>query len=511
MRKAFTNEPFTDFSVAENAAAFRPRLNGCGRLGETYPLVIGGKKITTDDTRLDQPGLPQRGHRPGEQGHAGAGGPGRPRRSRAFQTWSRVPYAERARYLFRGPIDSPAQTRVQRPLLTLEAGKTWIEADVETAEVIDFLEYYGREMLRLGPPHPTTSDPNHETEMHYIPLGVGVVIPPWNFPLAIMAGMSAAAFVTGNTVVLKPASATPVMAAWIVDLFNEELHLPPGVFNFVPGSGSAVGDVLVDHPLTRFIAFTGSKEIGIRVFQRAAAVQPGQKWLKRTVLEMGGKDAILVDETADLDEAAAGIVSAAFGYSGQKCSACSRAVVVESVYERCWKVIARTQKLDVRAVRPRRPGWARLSMTALAKHLEYIEIGKEEGRLVVGGQALPNESGGYFSSRRSSRTHRAGCAAWRRRKSSARCFERHQGARLRGWAGDCEQHRVRADGRRFISMRRDRLERADGVPLRQPVASTASAAGALVGVQPFGGFNMSGTDSKAGGPDYLSCSCRRRS
>ncbi len=506
MRKAFTNEPFTDFSVAENAAAFRAALERVrGRLGETYPLVIGGEKITTDDTfDSTNPACPSE-----VIGRVSKATPELADRAvraaaEAFQTWSRVPYAERARYLFHAARLIRQRKHEFNALLTLEAGKTWIEADVETAEVIDFLEYYGREMLRLGPPHPTTSDPNHETEMHYIPLGVGVVIPPWNFPLAIMAGMSAAAFVTGNTVVLKPASATPVMAAWIVDLFNEELHLPPGVFNFVPGSGSAVGDVLVDHPLTRFIAFTGSKEIGIRVFQRAAAVQPGQKWLKRTVLEMGGKDAILVDETADLDEAAAGIVSAAFGYSGQKCSACSRAVVVESVYDALLeKVIARTQKLDVRDPQfgPGVEMGPVIDDRALAKHLEYIEIGKEEGRLVVGGQALPNESGGYFLQP----TVFADIAPDARLAQEeifgpvlsvikARDFE--DGLAI---ANNTEYGLTGA----VYSMRRDRLERARTEFHCGNLYFNRKCSGALVGVQPFGGFNMSGTDSKAGGPDYL--------
>ena len=217
--------------------------------------------------------------------------------------------------------------------MVLEVGKPWAEADADTAEAIDFLEFYGREMLRLGRPQPTVASPDREAELAYIPLGVGIVIPPWNFPAAIMTGMTAAAIVTGNTVVLKPASSSPVIAAWLVELFNDELHLPPGVLNFLPGPGGAIGDALVDHPQTRFIAFTGSKEVGLRIFQQAAQVQPGQKWLKRTILEMGGKDAILVDETADLDEAADGIVRSAFGFSGQKCSACSRAIAVDEIYD----------------------------------------------------------------------------------------------------------------------------------------------------------------------------------
>ena len=236
-------------------------------------------------------------------------------------------------------------------------------------------------------------------ELFYVPLGVGIVIPPWNFPNAILTGLTSATIVAGNTAVVKPASVTPVIGAWIARLFNDELHLPPGVFNFVPGRGGVVGDTLVEHPKTRFIVFTGSKEIGLRIFERAAKTQPGQPWLKRTILEMGGKDAIFVDETADLDAAAAGIVAAAFGYQGQKCSACSRAIIVADVYDALLaKIVERTKTIQVGdpAEGPHVGMGPVIERAALAKHLEYIVAGKAEGRLAFGGQAIPAATGGYF-------------------------------------------------------------------------------------------------------------------
>ncbi len=506
MKKPFTNEPLTDFTVPENVAAFRASLEKVrANLGRTYPLIIGGEKIYTDDTfasvnpanpaeiigRVSKatPELADRAVRAAAE---------------AFEAWRRVPAVERARYLF-----SAAKLMRQRKhefsaLMVLEAGKTWAEADADTAEAIDFMEFYGREMLRLCCPLPTLPEPNHETELHYIPLGVGIVIPPWNFPCAIMTGMTTATIVSGNTAVLKPASATPVIAAWLAELLNDELYLPPGVLNFVPGPGSAVGDVLVDHPLTRFIAFTGSKEVGLRIFQRAAVVHPGQKWLKRTILEMGGKDAILVDETADLDDAAAGIVAAAFGYQGQKCSACSRAILVEPIYDALLaKIVERTERLrvDDPALGPEVDMGPVIDDKALAKHLEYIEVGKQEGRLVTGGKAISTPSGGYFLQP----------TIFAEIPPHARLAQEEIFGPVLSVikARDFEEGLAIANNTEYgltgsvYSMRRDRLARAREEFHCGNLYLNRKCTHALVGVHPFGGFNMSGTDSKAGGSDYL--------
>ena len=506
MKKPYANEPFTDFSLPQNVQAFRAGLDQVrAQLGRTYPLIIGGEKIFTDEVIVSRnPAEPTQVIGRVSQATPELADRAVREAARAFDHWRRIPPAERARYLFSAARIMRERRHRFSAMLVLEAGKTWVEADVDTAEAIDFLEFYGREMLRLGKPHPTHPEPNHETELHYIPLGVGVVIPPWNFPNAIVTGMTSATIVTGNTAVLKPASATPVMAAWLAELFVDELHLPAGVLNYLPGPGGAVGDVLVDHPLTRFVAFTGSKEVGIRIHQRAAAVQPGQKWLKRTILEMGGKDAILVDETADLDEAAAGIVSAAFGYSGQKCSACSRAIIVDAVYDELLaKIVERTNKLNVGdpASGPGIDLGPVIDEKALTKHLEYIGIGKSEGRVVAGGEALPTPAGGYYlqptviadvapNARLAQEEVFGPVLAVIRAKDFVEGLEIANNTEY-GLTGS------------LYSMRRDRLECVRGEFHVGNLYLNRKCTGALVGVHPFGGFNMSGTDSKAGGPDYL--------
>lgn len=506
MKKAFTNEPLTDFSRPENVAAFRAALAQVrSGLGRTYPLIIGGEKIFTEETFVStNPASPSE-----IIGRVSKATPELADRAvraaaEAFERWRRVPATERARYLFSAAKIMRQRKHEFSALMVLEAGKTWVEADADTAEAIDFMEFYGREMLRLCCPLPTLPEPAHETELRYIPLGVGVVIPPWNFPCAIMTGMTTATIVSGNAAVLKPASATPVIAAWLAELLVDELHLPAGVLNFVPGPGGAVGDVLVDHPLTRFIAFTGSKEIGLRINQRAAAVHPGQKWLKRAILEMGGKDAILVDETADLDEAAAGIVSAAFGFQGQKCSACSRAIIVESVYDAVLaRIIERTAALKVGdpALGPEVDMGPVIDAAALAKHLEYIEIGKTEGRLVAGGEAIPNRAGGFFLQP----------TVFAEVAPDARLAQEEIFGPVLAVikARDFEDGLAIANNTEYgltgsiYSMRRDRLERAREEFHCGNLYLNRKCTHALVGVHPFGGFNMSGTDSKAGGSDYL--------
>ena len=506
MKYPFTNEPPTDFGRPENVTAFREALSRVrAGLGRTYPLVIGGEEIFTPETFTST-----NPSRPAEViGTVAKATPELARRAveaaaQAFEGWRRVPYDERARYLFGAARLMRARRHEFSALMVLEAGKSWIEADYDTAEAIDFMEFYGREMLRLGPPQPTVPAADREAELSYIPLGVSVVIPPWNFPNAILTGLTTASIVSGNAAVLKPASATPVIAAWLADLFNRELHLPPGVLNFLPGPGGAIGDALVDHPKTRLVVFTGSKEVGLRIFQRAAAVAPGQTWLKRTILEMGGKDAILVDETADLEAAAAGIVASAFGYQGQKCSACSRAVIVGDVYDELLaRITARAQTICVGdpSEGPHVGMGPVIDAGALAKHLEYIAAGHAEGRLVAGGAALPSAAGGYFLPP----TIFAGVAPDARIAREeifgpvlavikARDFD--DGLAI---VNDTEYGLTGS----IYSRRRDRLERARREFHVGNLYINRKCTGALVGVEPFGGFNMSGTDSKAGGSDYL--------
>jgi 1-pyrroline-5-carboxylate dehydrogenase len=382
--------------------------------------------------------------------------------------------------------------------------KSWVEADADVAELIDFAEYYAREALRLGSPQPVVEYPGERGEMLYIPLGVGAVIPPWNFPGAIMGGMAMAAIVTGNTVVLKPAHTATIIAARFVELLVDDLGLPAGVLNFVPGPGAVIGDTIVDDPRTRFIAFTGSKEIGIRIYERAAKVHPGQIWLKRTILEMGGKDSIVVDETADVESAAQGIVAAAFGFQGQKCSACSRAIIVDDVYDAVLeKVIAGAARLTQGDPSDRTNFMgAVIDEKAFRKISEYIDIGRKEGRLVLGGDvADPDVSGGYYipptifadikpDSRLSQEEVFGPVLAFIRARDFEHAMEIANNTEF-GLTGS------------LYSAERERLDRATDDFHVGNLYLNRKCTGALVGVHPFGGFNMSGTDSKAGGPDYL--------
>src|SRR5215218_597350 len=345
----FRNEPFTDFSKEENARAFREALERVrSELGREYPLVIGGERVETGDIleslnparRTEVVG---RFHKATKELAAQAV----EKANEVFRTWSRTLPQQRADLLFRVASLLRERKHYFSAWMVHEVAKTWPEADGDTAEAIDFCEFYAREMLRYASEQPLVALEGEDNHLTYIPLGVGVVIPPWNFPLAIMAGMTVASVVTGNAVVLKPSSDAPAIAYKFFELL-EEAGMPPGVVNFIVGAGSQVGDVIVDHPLTRYVAFTGSKEIGLRINERAAKHQEGQLWIKRVVAEMGGKDAIVVDSDVDYDEVAAGVVASAFGFQGQKCSACSRAIIVGDAYEPVLqRVIERTAQLKV--------------------------------------------------------------------------------------------------------------------------------------------------------------------
>jgi len=496
-------EPYVDFSQPAPREKMLAALKSVeSQLGRSYPLRIGGKKVETGKTfdSINPGNFKQvvgrvaKGTREHAEQALNAA-------QEAFQTWSRVAPEVRARYLVRAAAIMRRRIYEFSAWMCYEENKPWIEAYGDTAEAIDFLEFYGREMVRLGGPHPTTIYPGEENEVRYIPLGVGVVIPPWNFPLAICVGMTAASIVTGNTVVLKPASASPVIAAKFVELM-EEVMLPPGVLNFVPGSGGEIGDPLVLHPRTRFIAFTGSREVGVELFQKAAKIAPGQIWLKRTILEMGGKDGIVVDETADVDAAAEGVVSATFGFQGQKCSACSRLIVHQDVHDRLMeKVVERARKLTVGNV----VGAENFNMGAVideAAHRkinEYIAIGRKEGSAALADGRTPE--GGYFIPP----TIFTGIAP-NARLAQEEIFgpvlaviKGRDFNELLEIANNTEYGLTGA----LYSSDRTRLERARHEFHVGNLYLNRKCTGALVDVHPFGGFNMSGTDSKAGGRDYL--------
>jgi 1-pyrroline-5-carboxylate dehydrogenase len=385
--------------------------------------------------------------------------------------------------------------------MVYEVGKNWAEADADIAETIDFAEFYAREALRLAKSQTPVQLPGEHDTLSYIPLGVGAVIPPWNFPCAIMAGMTMAAIVTGNTVVLKPSHDSPAIAAKFFEVL-QEVGIPDGVVNFCPGSGSSFGAGLVEHPLMRFIAFTGSKEVGLDINLRAATPRPGQKWIKRTVLEMGGKDSIIVDSDADLDAAVEGVAQAAFGFSGQKCSACSRAIVDENIYDVfIQRLRDRVAQITVGDPVTNPPMGPVVSDKAYKSILQYIEVGKKEGRVINGGGPAKEAGDGYFI-----QPTVIADVAPNARIAQEEIFgpvlaiikSRNYDDALQ-IANNTEFGLTGA----VYSTSREKLERARNEFHVGNLYFNRKCTGAMVGAHPFGGFNMSGTDSKAGGPDYL--------
>ncbi len=498
MPTEFSNEPLTDFRKEDNATAMRAALERVrSQLGQEYPLIIDGERINTEG-KIETNNPANRTQVIGKFQKAT-----KELASRAvetayetFHTWRNTPAEERAQLLFR-----VAELIRERKHEMSAWMKSWPEADGDTAEAIDFLEFYGREMLRYAAPHPLTKMPGEDNHLEYIPLGVGAVIPPWNFPLAIMAGMTAAAIVTGNTVVLKPSSDAPTIAYKFFELL-EEAGLPPGVVNFMTGSGAEVGDVVVDHPKTRFIAFTGSKEVGLRINERAAKTPPDQLWIKRVVAEMGGKDAIIVADDANLDEAAAGVVQSAFGFQGQKCSACSRAIIDARVYDpMIEKIAALTAKIKVGD--PTDKGTtmsAVINDKAFTSINGYVEKGKAEGGRVVAGGGADGEKG-FFIEPTVIADVKAGATIEQ---------EEIFGPVLAVIKADDYDDALRiANDTQFgltgavYSTDEAKLERARHEFHVGNLYLNRKCTGAFVGVHPFGGFNMSGTDSKAGGRDYL--------
>jgi len=503
MLPEFKNEPFTDFSKPENAEKMRKALEEVkSEFGKEYPIIIGGERITTGKwiesvdpcSYKDVVGRVAKADRElAEKAMRVA--------LDAFEEWKRVRPEERARYLFKAAKILRDRKFEFSAWTTYEVGKNWAEADGDIAEAIDFMEFYAREMIRLGGPQPLTRIPGADNELYYIPLGVGVVIPPWNFT-SIMIGMTVASVVAGNTVILKPSSFAPVVAAKFMEIV-EEVGFPPGVINYLPGSGAEIGDYLVAHPKTRFITFTGSAEVGLHINELAAKRQEGQIWIKRVIAEMGGKDFVIVADPADLEEAAKGIVASAYGYSGQKCSAGSRAIVVESVYDEVLDLIVeKTRQLTVGHAAENPSLAAVIHSSAYNNILSYIEVGKKEGKLMVGGgpAEVPNYEGWYIKP-----TVFADVDPFARIAQEeifgpvlavikAKDFDdavRIANSTVYGLTGS------------LYSKNREHIERGRWELHVGNLYFNRKCTGALVGVHPFGGFNLSGTDSKAGGRDYL--------
>ena len=380
--KTFKNEPLTDFSKPANRKAMEKALTKVrSAFSREYPIVIGGQEIWSEE-KLNSynPSAPSEIVGVFQKANTDLANKAVETAAAKFEEWKLVDAKKRAEYLFKAAKLMRARKHEFSATMVYEVGKTWPEADADTAEAIDFLEFYAREMLRYAGPQPVTKISTERSELRYIPLGVGVVVPPWNFALAILTGMTSAAVVTGNTVVLKPSSDSP-LTGWQYFSLMREVGVPAGVINFVTGSGGIVGDTLVAHPKTRFISFTGSKEVGIHINELAAKVQPGQKWLKRVVAEMGGKDSIVVDDSSDLNAAAQAVVVSAFGFQGQKCSAASRAIVVESVYDKFLDLVKeKAEKLTAGSVDDTANYMGPvINRGAQEKIIEYIGKGINEG------------------------------------------------------------------------------------------------------------------------------------
>jgi 1-pyrroline-5-carboxylate dehydrogenase len=497
----FKNEALTDFADEKNAAAFAAALSSVeSSLGGEHPCLIGGEEVGCEPRLVSiNPGETEQViGRFADAGQAEAEA-ALEAAWRAFPDWAATPARERALLLIRAAARMRQRKHEFSAMMVLEAGKSWPEADGDTAEAIDFLEFYAREGLRWSHVQPTTPYPGEINEVRYIPLGAGVAIPPWNFPLAIATGMVAAPIAAGNTMVLKPARPTPGIA-WMLATLLREVGLPKGVLNYITSTrGSSVGGHLVQHPKTRFISFTGSRAVGCWISEEAGKVRPGQQWLKRVVAEMGGKDAILVDEDADLDAAADAIVRSAFGFQGQKCSACSRVMALQAIYAPLLlRVAERTKRLVQGPPKDRKNGVGPvIDSDAERSILGYIDVGRSEGRLLAGGAKA--EGRGYYiqptvfadvgEGARIANEEIFGpvlaIVPVRDYEHGVAVFNGTDYGLTGGYFG--QRHIADAKRRLFCGN----------------LYVNRKITGALVDVQPFGGFNMSGTDAKAGGREHL--------
>lgn len=500
---AYTNEPYADFTLPANRQAQQDAIAAVrGQLGREYKNWIAGAPAETGEwIESVNPSAPAEvvgRHAKANQAQA----------ARAVEDafdffmsgWRFSPPAQRTAILRRTAAIFRERKHEFNAWMILEAGKSWNEAEADTSEAIDFCEYYALQMERYANPEPIVQLPGERNELEYLPLGVGVVIPPWNFPLAIMVGTVVAALVCGNTVVLKPSSETPVIAAKFVEALWEA-GLPKRALALCVGSGAEVGDTLVEHPKTRFVSFTGSRDVGLRINELAARPRPGCIWIKRVVAEMGGKDAILVDADCDLEAAAAGVVQSAFGFQGQKCSACSRAIVVDAVYDQFLeKVKAKTEALSQGPAEDPSNAMGPVISAKAKKTIEsYIETGKGEGRLITGGHE--GREGGFYVPPTviadvgpKARIFQEEIFGPVLAVTRARDFD--HGLEL---VNDSDYGLTGA----VYSRNREKLDKARRLFHAGNLYLNRKCTGAMVGAHPFGGFNMSGTDSKAGGPDYL--------
>lgn len=500
--KPFTNQMPCDFNDESNVVKQKKALEKViSMLGKEYQNVIDGKAYSTEKkTKSYNPAKPDQlvgtFQKAGKE-HADIAIKAA---NETFKTWKYVPADRRAKFL----LDAAEICRQRRfeinAWMIVETGKNFAEAEADTCEAIDFLEFYAREAIRYSKEQPLTPFPGEKNSYFYIPLGVGICIPPWNFPFAIMLGISSASIAAGNTVVLKPSSDSPMMAHLFFSIM-QEVGLPDGVLNYLVASGAEAGDFMVEHPLTRFISFTGSMEVGLRINEFAARNSTGQIWIKRIIAEMGGKDTIVVDSETDIDDAAFNVMISAFGFQGQKCSACSRVIVDAKIYDEFLeKLVAKTKELKSGDPIENYYCGPVINEASQTKTLEYIEIGKKEGKLLCGGNKVKDLPGYYIEP-----TIFADIAP-DARLSQEEIF----GPVLAVIKSNDYDHGLEIANNTIygltgavFSQNREKLEKARKEFHIGNLYFNRKCTGALVDVHPFGGFNMSGTDSKAGSRDYL--------
>jgi len=499
----FSNLPLADFSQEEMTKAMQDALALVEKnLGKDYPFVIGGELLHSDDKSVSL--NPSHIHQ--EIGHISKAstvdvGDAVTAAKEAFKAWSHTSARERAMVLLVAAEEMRHRKYELAAWQVYEEGKHWVEADADLAESIDYLEYYAREALRLDMPL-RFDIPGETNEYFYEPRGVCVVIAPWNFPLAISAGMTTAALAAGNTVIYKPSGDSPVVGAIMVDILNRS-GLPTGVLNFVPGPGAEIGDPLVSHPDVDLIAFTGSREVGLRIVRLAGDTREGQRGIKRVIAEMGGKNALIVAEDADLEAAAMGTVISAYGYQGQKCSACSRAIVLEGVYDKYLEIL--TEKTMQITIGPAEDPDAffgpLINEAARKKVLRYIEIGKHEARLALHRDVGSLADEGYF----------VGPVIFADVPPRARIAQEEIFGPVLSVirAKDIDEAIEVANDSDYAltggaySASRETLDRVKREFKVGNLYLNRKITGSVVNRQPFGGFKMSGIGSKAGGPDYL--------
>ncbi|PNY82596.1 L-glutamate gamma-semialdehyde dehydrogenase [Deinococcus koreensis] len=501
-------QPFTDFTLPENVQAYQAALRTVRAelVGRHYPLIIDGERVDTEgkltslnpcDTKEVVGTTAKATIQDAERALQGAW--------RAFEGWKKWDMDARARILLKASAILKRRRLEACALMSIEVGKNYAEADVEVAEAIDFLEYYARSAMKYAGfgSSETTWFEGEENGLMSLPIGVGVSISPWNFPCAIFLGMLAAPIVVGNCVIAKPAEDSGLIAGFVVDILLEA-GLPAGVLQFLPGVGREVGEYLTTHARTRFITFTGSRAVGLHINEVAAKTQPGQRWIKKVILELGGKDGLIVDETADLDVAVTAAVQGAFGFNGQKCSAMSRLIVVDSVYDDVVNAfVERARALSVGTGEENANVTAVVNQMSFDKIKGYLEIAPREGTVLLGGQAPGEANGraGYYvqptivgdvgrEARLAQEEIFGPVVAVLRAKDWADALEIANSTQYGLTGGVCSRDRAR------LEQARHEFE-AGNLYFNRKIT------GAIVGVQPFGGYNMSGTDSKAGGPDYL--------